>query len=220
MEIQVYGMTNNLDEFELRLRAAGGNFGPTQSLLNQFKVEEWIFSGPSTVQSQIRLFQMMDEPENWMLTHEVEVMVDKDDAVRVVSLDRIQLQGNANGVIKSLGFKEEFRIGRSGIRVTLPGDWIVEYFHLYEPKVDKTNQSQLEATDNSSNKKRKLYVLDKPASPPTTTANGWLVSIKKQYQTEKETQPLIGEAWKIIRRLMPALQVASCAALSKSNFGA
>lgn len=222
MELQMFGMINNLEEFELRLRAAGGNVN-SNDRQNKFKQEEYILSEPSTVQSQIRLVReegneiLLEHEENWALIHEVEVLVDKDDAVRVCSIDRIKLEGNANAVLTSLGFTEEFQIGRYGDRVILPGNWIVEYFHLYEPTIKTANQ--IETSEGAENKKRRrLYALENKGSQ--TSSNGWLVSIKKQYQNEKETQPLIGEGWKLIRRLMPALQIASCASLFKSNYAA
>jgi hypothetical protein len=201
MEIQTFGMISSVDEFELQLRAAGG------SKPVEFKSEEIVYAAPSTtaVRSQVRLMEDAEpsfldpKPDSWVMMHEVQVLIDKDDVCRICSIDRVKLQGNAQAVLTSLGFKEEFRIGRYGKRVALPNGWQVEYFSLYEPKV----------SENATDMQRNIFVLEKGNG----SSQGLLVVIRKQFTGEEQVQLNIAEAWKVIRRLIPVLQVAACASL-------
>lgn len=202
-EVQVYGMSGAADEFELKLRAAGAS-EPVR-----FTVEESVWTVPAqhagAVQDEVRLVPRLPPnwsiPEletisrgedHWVLVHEAEVPVEKEEIVRVVQADRISMNGKAPDVLKQLGFVEKFQIGRSGTRVKLPGGWMVEYFSIYDPQASAT----------SSNKRRRMsFVLDKART-------GWVVAMSKAYDSERDTPANIADAWRLVRRMMPDLQVA------------
>jgi len=203
MEIQVHGMISNTEDFELKLRAAGSHGAMT------FKVEEVVMSVPSvpgTVQGRVRIVPNADAEESSLMIHEVEVQVDKEDVVRVVSQDRVELKGNTKQVLRLLGFKEERQIGRIGTRVMLPNEWQVEYFSLFEPSSSRSNGKQ------SSSRKRAAYVLEKG---PT----GLLVTIKKQFKSDEKdsNSSYVGDAWRVIRRLSPEFQPLTCNKIISDN---
>jgi len=130
-------------------------------------------------------------------------MVDKEGMVRVAATDRVTLEGDAKEVLKSLGFREEFQIGRNGTRISLPGGWTVEYFGLFDPPKN----------DRKDSRKRYAFALEKGNT-------GWLVTLKKQFQSEKEMQSLVTDAWRIIRRLMPEFQPVTWISVERNESNA
>jgi len=202
MEVQLEGMANTREGFELKLRAAGAS-EPVR-----FCVEELVWAVPSSsggAQTQVRLIRSVPSDNNdheseadlassnkdeWTLESESEVSVDaKEGVARVVQMDRVRLQGNAPEVLAKLKFDKLFSIGRIGTRVTLPGGWTVEYFDLFDvPSVKST-------------RKRTYFQLE-------SGKTGWLVTIRKSFENERDSQANVTDGLRISKRLMPDLELA------------
>jgi hypothetical protein len=189
MEVQIFGTCANQSELELKLRAAGAT-----TAFIPFRTEEEItMRVPSTtgaIQAQVRLITLDTEDGSFELIHEADMTADKENVIRVVSVDRVTLRGKAKEALSLWGFKEELRVIREGFSVQLPGGWSIEYFTLSTPK--------------TASSKRARVVLEQAANDKV-----FIVTVKRPLKNEREAQSQISEAAKLMRRLSPEFQSAT-----------
>jgi hypothetical protein len=188
MQVQVYASCEDVDAMLLRLRAAGAKEFPSYS--DRETIVCQLPSQQGALQAQVRLTQLAqdkDDPRSatHVLRHEVEIRVDADKVTRLCAVDEIKLTGEAEKVLQTLGFKEEYRLVRSGVVARFKDGWEVDVFQLGEKTRDKRGDV-----------KRLKINPDKPDPLP-------VIIRSPIFSDEKQANGKIAEAKRLLRRLEP-----------------
>lgn len=182
------GTCVKVSDLELKLRAAG--------MISTERIElekEWALRVPVSTSGAIameaKLLSRVANRKSYELVYEREIDgIDKEKTVRVVSIQKAELEGKALEVLTRLGFQEKSSLVKIGHRVKLPGAWTVEYFTIAEPR--------------SSGSKRARVMMEDPKASEVH-----IVVMTRQFDEEKDSHVQVADAWKMIRRMSPELQI-------------